>query len=179
MAARRRLAASLAIVFAALLALAACGGSGPSSSSTTSKPKAPTKAQYVRQVDAICRTVETQTAPLVKQVVPLAEALVIGGTPNAATKLASLVSTLHTDAAADLAHLRALTEPSGAHAAVERFLSPLSTIVASVGQAVTTLRGKTPANAVGLLSQLSSTAQQVKTAARAYGLVQCEQVLPL
>jgi 4-diphosphocytidyl-2C-methyl-D-erythritol kinase len=178
MAAPRRLAASLAIVSLALIALAACGGSS-SPSTTTSKPKGPTKAQYVHEVDAICATVKSQTAPLVKQVVPLAEALVIGGTANAATKLVSLVSTLHTDAAADLTHLRALAEPPGAHAAVQRFLEPLSTIVASVGQAVTTLRSKTPSNAVGLLSQLSSTAQQVKTAARAYGLVQCEQVLPL
>jgi hypothetical protein len=176
MAAPRRLAASLAIVAAALLALAACGGGG--TTTTTSAPKAPSKAVYVREVDAICLTVKAQTGPLIKQVLPLAESLEISGAAAAATKLASLVTTLHADTSADLAKLRALAEPAGAHAAIERFVSPLSTIVAAVGQAATTLRSKTPANAIGLLAQLSSTAQQVKTAARAYGLVTCEQALP-
>lgn len=175
MAAPRRLAASLAIVAVALLALAACGGG---SNTTSKKPKAPTKAAYVREVDAICRTVEAQTGPLISQVVPLAESLEIGGTADAATKLASLVGTLHVDSAGDLAKLRALAQPTGAHAAIERFISPLSTIVAAVGQAETTLRSKTPTNALGLLAQLSSTVGQVKSAARGYGLVPCEQVLP-
>jgi hypothetical protein len=180
MAASRRFAASIAIVAVALIALAACGGGGASNTTTTSaKPKLPTKAQYVREVDTICRRVESQTGPLIRQVTPLAESLVLGGTASAATKLATLVGTLHTDAAGDLVALRALAEPAGAHAAVERFLQPLSMIVAAVGQAVSSLHSKTPANALGLLEQLAPTAQQVKTAAKGYGLVPCEQVLSL
>lgn len=179
MAAPRRLAASLAIVAVALLALAACGGGGgASTTTTTSGPKAPTKAVYVREVDAICLTVKAQTGALIKRLLPLAESLEISGAAAAARQLASLVGTLHTDTAGDLAKLRALTEPAGAHAAIERFVSPLTTIVNAVGQAETTLRSKTPTNAIGLLAQLSSTAQQVKSAARAYGLVTCEQALP-
>jgi len=178
MAAPRRLAVSLALLAVASVALAACGGGG-STTTTTSKPKGPTKAQYVREVDAICRTVQSQTAPLIKQVTPLAESLVLGGSASAAGKLASLVATLHADAASDLAQLRALAEPPGSHAAIERFMRPLATIVASVGQAVSTLHSKTPSNALGLLQQLAPTAQQVKAGAKAYGLAPCEQILSL
>jgi hypothetical protein len=177
MPARPRLLAASALVLAVALALAACGGGG-GTTTTTSAAKAPSKAVYVHEVDAICLTVKAQTGPLIKQVLPLAESLEISGSAAAATKLASIVGTLHSETAADLAKLRLLAQPAGAHAAIERFVSPLSTIVAAVGQAGTTLRSKTPSNAIGLLAQLSSTAQQVKSAARAYGLVTCEQALP-
>jgi hypothetical protein len=177
MVAHGRLGAWAAIVAVALLALAACGGGGKSATGSTT-PKAPTKAQYVAQANAICRTVQSQTGPLIKQVTPLAESLILGGGGGGATqKLADLVGKLDSYAAADFARLKALSQPTGDHAAIERFLKPLETIVAAVGQAVSSLHSKTPTAALGLLEQLAPTAAQVKSAAHAYGLTQCKQIL--
>jgi hypothetical protein len=135
----------------------------------------PTKAQYTAKADAICKTATSQAAPLIKQITPLAASLATGATASA-QKLASLLGQLHTDTAGDLARLRALAQPSSDHAAINRFLKPLTSVVDAIATAASTLRGSNPAQALGGLEQLQPTAGQVTSAAHAYGLTQCGQL---
>ena len=136
----------------------------------------PTKAQYISRADAICATAKARTTPIVKQIATAAASLA-GGGPGSAKKLATLLAQLHTAAAADLARLRGLTQPSGEHAAIERFLTPLTSVVDAIGTAASTLRGSQPLQAVGSLQQLQPTVQQFTSAAQAYGLSDCSQLL--
>jgi len=134
-----------------------------------------TKAQYTAKADALCKSATSQTTPLIKQVVPLAASLATGATASA-QKLASLLGQLHTVTAAGLARLRALAQPSSDHAAINRFLKPLTSVVDAIATAVSMLRGSNPAQALGELEQLQPTAGQVTSAAHAYGLAQCGQL---
>ena len=154
------------------VALAACGGGGGSTSSTSS---APTKAQYVAQTAAICKATEKQLTPLVQQVAGGAAALLTGGT-GAAAKIAGTVDQLHTIAASGLAKLRALKQPVGDHARIAKFLTPLSTIVDSIGSAASGLKKGQGAQALAQLQADQPVAQQVTSAAKAYGLKQCETI---
>jgi len=158
-----RVLAALAVL--ASVALAACGGSS-----------GPTKQQYTARANGICKTAGTQIKPLVSHITTLAASLLTGGTASA-HKLAAAVSQLHEIAAADLAKLRKLRQPGGDHAAIEKFLTPLSTVVKAIGSAATTLTGSQPLAALALLQQVQPTAAQVTTAAQSYGLTRCEQIL--
>ncbi|MFI4985493.1 MAG: hypothetical protein ACHP93_04140 [Solirubrobacterales bacterium] len=148
-----------------LLVLAGCGGSS-----------GPSKAQYVAKADAICTTAHTQTAPLIQQVTAAGASLASGGAPSA-RRLATVVRRLHDVAASGLARLRALRQPSGDHAAIERFLAPLASVVDAIGQAATALGSGQAPQALGLLQQVQPVAQQVTSAAQTYGLQQCGSVL--
>lgn len=164
----RRAKPITAVAVSGLLALAGCGGSS-----------GPSKAQYVAKADAICTTAHTQTAPLIQQVAAAGASLASGGAGAAsgARRLASVVQRLHDVAAAGLAQLRALRQPSGDHAAIERFLTPLASVVDAIGQAATALGSGQAPQALALLQQVAPVAQQVASAAQAYGLTQCGSVV--
>lgn len=136
----------------------------------------PSKATYLGRADAICKTARSQTDPLIKQIAVTAASLA-SGAQGSAQKLAALAEKLHAEAAADLARLRALAQPSGDHAAIERFLTPLHTVVAAIGMAASVLRGGQPLQALGLLQAVQPAAQQLTSAARAYGLADCSRLL--
>jgi hypothetical protein len=144
-----------------LLILTGCGGSG-----------GPSKSQYIAKADAVCATAHTQTAPLIGQVAA-AGASLASGAAGAARRLAAAVQRLHEVAAGGLAQLRALRQPSGDHAAIERFLTPLASVVDAIGQAATVLGSGQAPQALGLLQQVQPVARQVTSAAQAYGLREC------
>jgi len=154
------------------LALAACGGGGGSASSTSSGP---TKAQYVARTATICKATEARLTPLVHRVAAAATQL-LSGVAGAAAKAAGIVAQLHTIAASGLAQLRALTQPAGDHARIAKFLTPLSTIVDSIATAASGLKQGQGAQALAQLQADQSLAAQVTSAAKSYGLSQCETI---
>lgn len=151
------------------LALAACGGGG---ASTTSSHSGPTKAQFIAATTSICKSAEASFAPLVKKLLSAAPALA-GGGASAANKLVGAVGQLHSIAASSLAKLRALPQPAGDHAAIARFLTPLATIVDSIGTALNGLKSGQGTLALAQLAADQTPAQQVTSAAKHYGLVRC------
>ncbi len=157
-------AAALALALAVALMLAGCGSS------------APTKSQYIAKAGAICATASTQTAPLIKQVTVAAVSLSLGHASSVA-KLASAVGQLHAVAASNLEKLQKLEQPSGEHAAIERFLTPFAGVVSAIGQAAAALEKGEAQQALGLLEQIRPASEQATSGARAYGLTQCETVL--
>lgn len=157
-------ASAAAVALAVVLALAGCGSS------------APTKSQYIAKAGAICTTASTQTAPLIKQVTAAAVALGTGGA-SAAARLASVMSQLHAVGASNLEKLQKLEQPSGEHAAIERFLTPFSSVVSAIGQAAAAVEKGQGQQALGLLEQVRPASEQATSGARAYGLTQCETVL--
>jgi hypothetical protein len=154
-----------AVAISCLLALAGCGGGGGLS-----------KSQYIAKADPICRAAQTQTAPLIQQVTAAGAALATGGT-DSAHRLATAVQRLHDVAAGGLAQLRALRQPSSDHAAIERFLTPLASLVDAIGQAATALGSGQAPQALALLQRVQPIAQQVTSAAETYGLRQCGSVV--
>jgi len=160
----RKRTAPAALALAAVLAMAGCGSS------------APTKAQYVAKADAICAAESARTAPLIGQVTAAASALGTGGA-SGARKLESTVAELLAVTATYLARLQKLEQPSGAHAAIGRFLTPLAGVVGAIGQAATALDAGQSQQALGLLEKARPTAAQATSGAREYGLVRCETVL--
>ena len=168
---RSRQHPALALALVGAIALAGCGGSSHSSTSS-----APTKAQYLQQIDAICSAVAAKTEPLVHQLTAAAPSLA-SGSPQAARQVAPLVEKLHQYGATSLAQLRALKAPAGEQKAVEAFLSPLTNVIAAAGQAASSLSAGQVGPAVGLLSEVESNAQQATTAARAYGAPPCGAVV--
>ncbi|HTU78371.1 MAG TPA: hypothetical protein VMF09_06395 [Solirubrobacteraceae bacterium] len=145
--------------------LAGCGGgSGPS------------KSQYVAKADAVCGSTSTQTTPLIRKVATSALALSAGGA-SAVARLAGAVGELYGVASASLEKLRKLEQPSGAHAAIGRFLAPYATVVGAIGEAATSLGEGKVLRALTLLEQVRSASEQATSGARAYGLTRCETVL--
>jgi hypothetical protein len=99
------------------------------------------------------------------------------GSSSTARQLAATLSRLHTAAADYLAQLQRNKQPSGDHAAINRFLTPLGKVVDAIGKAAAAVgSGQLPA-ALGLLEQAGPVAQDATAAARAYGMRQCEMVL--
>ena len=163
----RGIRAVAVITAAAALALAACGGSS-----------GPSKADYSAKANTICKSVVTQTAPLINQLKGSITSLVTGG--GAGVKAAATgVARLHTIAAADLAKLKALAQPSGDHAAIQKFLTPLTSVVKAIGQAASSLAKGSVTGALLLLQQVQPLVGQVTSAAHAYGLGKCSQILAL
>ncbi len=149
-------------------AIAGCGGG--------SAATGPTHKQYVARADAICRAARTQTNELIAKIKALAPKLLLGGTA-AAPSAPGLVAQLHHAAAADLARLRALAQPSGDRAAIAKFLHPLSTIVSEMSNAEADLRAGHAIDAAALFSNAIPTAQAVRSAASAYGFKDCPGLL--
>lgn len=150
-----------------VLVVTGCGSSSNSG---------PTKAQYVAKVDAICKSAGSKTAPLVSKVVAGGASLA-SGSARAAHELAPVLQQLHATGAASIAQLRALKQPIGESSKIEGFLSPLTNVVAAVGQAASSLSAGQPSGALGLLAQVESDAQQTMSAAQAYGVAACGSVL--
>lgn len=148
----------------AVLALAGCGSS------------APTKSQYDAKANAVCATASTKTAPLIREVTAGAAALA-GGNVHGVPALASAVTRLHETAETTLAELQKLKQPSGGHAAIERFLTPLASVVGAIGQASEALDKGQAQQALGVLEQVRPTSQQATAAADAYGMTSCGTVL--
>jgi hypothetical protein len=172
---RQRAGASLAAVVAAV-ALGACGGSGGSGTSTTkSTTSGPTKAQFIAQADAICKTTETKLAPLIKELVGGAAKL-LAGTSTSTGQLATPLTKAHMVAATGLTELQALAQPAGDHKLVEKFLSPLGQIVGSLATAAGGLSKGQGTVALAQLEQDQAPAQAVTSAATAYGLHGCETI---
>lgn len=163
----------IAIVMFSGVVLAACGGGG--SSSATKTATGPTKSQFVAEADAVCKSTEKQTSRLVDQIAGGAANLLSGGA-GAAAHIAGAVQQLHNVGAAGLAKLRGLAQPGADHKQIARFLMPLSTIVDSIGTAASGLREGQGAAALAQLQADQSPAEQVTTAAKAYGLRQCESL---
>jgi len=163
-----RRAPALALLLSAA-ALAGCGGGGSAS-------HGPTRAAYIAKADAICRSAHAQTNDLISKIKALAPTLLIGGTA-AAPSAPGLVAQLHAVAAADLARLRALAEPSGDHAAIAKFLDPLGSIVSAMGKALADLRAGHAVDAAALFSDAIPTAQAVRSAAVSYGFKACPSLL--
>lgn len=156
----------------AALALAGCGGGG--GSSTTSS--GPTRAQYIASANAICGAVRKQAAPLIAKVKGSVASLITGGASVAKT-VAGELAQLHIVAGAGLAKLRALQQPAADHATIAHFLTPLTTVIADIGQAAATLAKDEPLNALALLQQAQPAAAQLTGAAKAFGAKQCGAVL--
>jgi hypothetical protein len=163
----RRRAHALALLLTAA-ALAGCGGG--------SAAHGPTRAGYIAKADAICRSAHAQTNQLISKIKALAPALLIGGTA-AAPSAPGLVAQLHTVAAADLARLRALAQPSADRAAIAKFLDPLASIVSAMGKALADLRAGHAVDAAARFSNAIPTAQAVRSAAVAYGFKDCPSLL--
>ena len=159
----------LVVVAATALIAAGCGGG-------SKKPSGPTKASYIASADALCKTTHAQTSPLIAEIKTKVPAL-FGGGASAAKAVAGVVARLGTVAGANLARIRALATPSGDHAAIARFLNPLSTVVHSIGTAASALRGGQALVAASLLAEVEPTASKVAAAARAFGFRQCTQIL--
>ena len=159
-------------VLSGALALAACGGGGASATSTNSGP---TKARYLTQAAAICKVTEKQLTPLVSQVAGAA-AQVFAGSPGAAAKVVPAVEQLHTVAAAGLAQLSGLAKPAGDRARIAKFLTPLSSIVQSIATALSGIKKGQGTQALAQLQADQTLAQQVTSAAKSYGLRQCQTI---
>ena len=151
------------------LAVAACGGSTKSG---------PTKAEYVAKLDAICKTAAEKTAPLLKQLEADAPAI-LSGNASRGREVAPVVQHLHEYGVSILSQLRALKQPKGEKAAIERFLSPLTNVVSAAGAAATSLSSGQVTGTLGLLEQVETQAGQAGSAATAYGAGPCGSVVSL
>lgn len=157
---------ALAFVVVVVALLAGCGSSG-----------SPGRARYVSRAETICRAASAQTAPLINGITTAA-ASAASGSRAAASRLADDLRRLDEVAAAHLAQLQRLEQPSGDRTAIRRFLTPLATVVEAIGKAADTVgRGQLP-EAIALLQRTAPTAQEATAAAKAYGLRQCAKVLP-
>jgi len=157
----------LCCAFACALLLAACGGSS-----------APSKAEYVAKVNAICKATAEKTAPLVKQLEGSATAILAGDSAKA-REAAPVVEQLEKYGQESLAKVRAVQTPTGEKAAVERFLSPLTNVVSAANQAASSLHAGETTGAVSLLEQVQGDALQAVSAANAYGVSACGSVVNL
>jgi len=154
----------LAAAVAGMVLLASCGASHP------------TKAQYTAKANAICATASGRTAPLMKQLIVTAESLGSPGGQSATQALAGDLQQLHAIAAGALAKLRALSQPSGGHAAIQRFLTPFASVTDTLGRAASVSAAGQPQQALEQLAGVVSGVQQTASAADAYGLRSCETV---
>ena len=141
--------------------VAACGGSS-----------GPSKSEYQSKANAICKNAAAQTAPLEKAVASGVPALATGATSSLGTLTTDLAK-IHTDASAALTKLRALKQPSGASKQIGKFLTPLSSIIDSIGKGATALGQHNAAAAISALEGAQALPQQIATAAGGYGLAQC------
>jgi|GEM_PF-2290244 hypothetical protein len=161
---RRTRSTLAALAGCSALLLAGCGASSP------------TKAQYTANANAICRTTGTQTAPLVEQLTTAVASLSSSG-QAAAGELASALTQLHAAAAGALAKLRALKQPAADGTAIRLFLASSATVDDALAGAAKAAAAGNPQLALAQLERAAPAAQQTVSAARAYGMAACENVL--
>jgi hypothetical protein len=165
----------VAVVLAGAVSLAACGGGGKSATTTSDAHAGPTKAEYIASTSGICKDTEARLNPLIRQLGGAAAALVTGGS-GATKEVATAVEKVYAIAASGLAKLRALPEPAADHAAISKFLTPLSAIVDSMHTAIAGLKHGQGAQALEQLQADQTPAAQVTAAAKSYGLRQCQTI---
>lgn len=139
----------------------------------------PTRSQYTASANAICRSASVRTVPLVKQLATAAAALSSSASQTGAREFAGALQELHATAAASLTKLRALKQPPADHAAIERLLTPFTTVTDALGDAASAITAGQPEKALTELERAAPAAQQITNAARAYGLAECATVLAL
>jgi hypothetical protein len=157
-----------AIGVAGMLALAGCGGGHASAGAS--------KSSYVAKANAICAQTRTQTTPLINRISANLASLVTGGA-SGARQIAATVSRLSGVATRELTRLGALSQPSGDHAAIARFVSPLRSIVSALSRAARALSTGQAPQALSILQAAQPLAAEVTSAAQALGLAKCESVL--
>ena len=159
----RGAAATLAITG---VVLAGCGGGGGGGGG-------PSKAEYVAQADAICRSTKTQAAPLIQR---LSAAV---SSPSAAhlRRAATIVGELRTIGTAYLSQLRALEQPGDDTTAIARFLTPTGRVVGLLAEARTALERGAAIEALGVLQNAQPLDAEAGAAARAYGFSRCGSLI--
>jgi len=157
-------ASAVALLAGCALALAACGSSGPS------------KSEYIAKANPICESARAQTGPLIQEVTKAAVGLA-KGQASAVAQLSSGIGALHAIAVSAQEKLEKLKQPSGAHAAIEKFLKPFSEVVDSLAQAATMFGKGQAQQGFALLEQIRPASQLATSGAQAYGLTQCQTVL--
>lgn len=138
----------------------------------------PTKAQYTVKAGAVCHTASAESAPLIERLASVGKSLKPGGQTAATRTLTGVLQELHAAASSSLAELRALEQPAAGHAAIARFLTPFATVVGALGQAQAAAGAGKPKQALAQLEQTATASAQMTAAAKAYGMTQCETVLP-
>ncbi len=156
-----------ALVVGLAVALAGCGSSSSSSA----------KARYMSKAEAVCKAARAQTGPLIDDLTAAAASVVTGGAAPA-RRLAGDLERLHAVGAGYLAQLKQLKQPSGDHAAIQRFLTPFTKIVDELGAAASAVAAGRLPQAMALLQHAGPVAQAASSGAQAYGLSQCAEVLP-
>ena len=127
------------------------------------------------KANAICAQARTQTTPLINRISANVASLVTG--PASAVRQVSAAATqLRAVATRELKRLSALSQPSGGHAAIARFLSPLRSVVSALGRAARALASNQAPQALSILQAAQPLAGAVTSAAQAYGLTQCASV---
>lgn len=145
-----------------LVLLSACGTSATSQAEFTAKAK------------PLCRAAGGETAPLVEQLVPAAESLSVASDNREAGKaLEASLRGLHTDAANLLERLGELTQPTGAHSALTRFLAALGRVTRALAQAAEASTGDKPAAALSQLNRLAPEVGRLDASATESGLADC------
>ncbi|MHB1834335.1 MAG: hypothetical protein ACYCXW_05160 [Solirubrobacteraceae bacterium] len=91
--------------------------------------------------------------------------------------MAAVLHQLHTIATTTLAKLRALKQPSGDHSQIARFLTPFASAVAALDHAARTADAGQSQQALGQLKKVAPDLKQMASAAQAYGLTTCQNVL--
>ena len=165
-------ARAAAVLLGMTLALAGCGGSSKHAANSADR------ARYDAAANAICADAQSRTAPLIKKITA-AEPGLVTGVAGSAQRIAPTVAQLHSVASGSLAKLQAIQQPAGDRAAIARFMDPLGRVVGEIGQAAGLLAQGQSAQAFALIQQAQPDAQQVKTAALAYGLNQCGSVVSI
>lgn len=148
-----------------LLLVAGCGSS------------APTKAEYVKRANAICRTTAGAIGPLEGQLASAAGSIGSAVGSTSAGQLAGVLRRLHNATDDALTKLRGLSQPTGAHAAIERILTPLASLSAALDRAARTAAAGQPQKAIATLEAAAPDAKRMAEAARAYGLTACAAML--
>jgi hypothetical protein len=159
-----RIVALLAV--AGVMVPAGCGGSS-----------SPAKARYVAEANAICKAASARTGPLIDDVTAAAASITSGGA-GATGRLANDLEALHRVASEYVAKLKRLRQPSGDHAAIQRFLTPFAKIVDSLGAAAAAVTAGQMPQALALLEHAAPVAQAASSGAQAYSLDQCATVVP-
>lgn len=153
-----------------VLALAACGSDGSGSTgAATSAAASPapassalTKDAYIRQGDAICARLETQTA-----------AVPSGGDESEFGAYIREVVALAEAAQTDFA---ALTPPADGQSVHTALLDSLKTSIATAKGAATAAEGGDTVSAGDLLTQADTEGSASNAAAQAYGFQDCGKV---
>jgi hypothetical protein len=155
-------------LLAAVVLVAGCGGA-------KSKPSGPTRAQYIAQVNAICRATKVKAAPQLHALSSAGSSL----NPAKIAGLGPLGQQVRVTANAYLTQLEAVPQPAADAAAISNFLTPTRETVAAIGKAANELSAGNALAAIGGLNEIQALANAANAAAASYGLSDCAKVLSL